>query len=95
MLNDIKLTSLGNTTIPNRDLASPSSTEEKQKKDAAAVTVNPHLGQLANTLTEEPNAERSVWIASLKHLIDNDSYDLNMSTLAKALAENPLVTKGL
>lgn len=95
MLNDIKLNSLGSTIIPNRDTASPSLAEEKKKTDANAITINPHLGQLANTLTEEPNAERSERIASIKQLIDNDSYVVNMGRLAEALAQSPLITKGL
>lgn len=95
MLNDIKLTSLGSAIIPNRDAASTSSAEENKKTEANAITVNPHLGQLASTLTDEQSAERSERIASLKQLIDNDSYVVNTGNLANALAASPLITKGL
>lgn len=93
MLNDIKLTAFSPaTTGKSEPTARP--LVENNKEPAADVTVTPKLGKLASALSESeetPCPKRAEKLASLKTLLQNDEYKLDMNTLAKRLSQCSLM----
>jgi anti-sigma28 factor (negative regulator of flagellin synthesis) len=94
MLNDIKLTTLNPATPGKAEPTARSRVADNSQGAAADVTLTPHLDKLASALSttdEAACAKRAEKLASLKTLLHNDEYKVDMSTLAKRLSQCSLL----
>lgn len=97
MINDIKINSLNMPVSGNQELKQKSAkdTVKDTDRDADDVTLAPHLGNLVVSLNETDIDEaRLDRIISLKNLINNNEYELDMESLSRRLSQNSLLTKG-
>lgn len=94
MLNDIKLTAYSPSTAAKPEAKARPLAQEEAKSATSDVTLTPQLGKLANALSEadEPHCkQRSEKLLTLKNLLQNDEYKVDMGTLAKRLGQCPLI----
>lgn len=94
MFNDIKLSAFTPATTAKVEPKARPLTQEESKPADLAVTLTPQLGKLASALSEPDEAissQRSEKLASLKAMIQNDEYKVDINTLAKKLGQYPLM----
>lgn len=94
MLNDIKLTTLSPATPGKAEPTARPTVSDNSQEAAADITLTPHLNKLANALSTPDEAaceKRAEKLASLKTLLHNDEYKVDMSTLAKRLSQCSLL----
>jgi hypothetical protein len=89
MLDDIKLSAFSPANTGKPGSAARPLLPGNSQGPAADVTLTPQLGKLA--ADEAPCPKRAEKIASLKTLLNNDEYKLDMSTLAKRLSQCSLL----
>ncbi len=97
MINDIKINGLNMPVSGNQELKQKSAKESVKdtERDAEDVTLAPHLGNLVVSLNETDMDEtRLDRIVTLKNLINNNEYALDMESLSRHLSQNSLLTKG-
>ena len=90
MINDIKINGLNMPVSGNQEL------KQKSVKDAVKDNdLAPHLGNLVVSLNETDMDETHLSrIVTLKNLINNNEYELDMESLSRRLSQNSLLTKG-
>ncbi len=97
MINDIKINGLNMPVSGNQELKQKSVKDavKDNDRDADDVTLAPHLGNLVVSLNETDMDETHLSrIVTLKNLINNNEYELDMESLSRRLSQNSLLTKG-
>lgn len=94
MFNDIKLTAFNPATAAKSEPKARLPVQEEAKPTASDVTLTPQLGKLASALSETDEVtseQRSEKLTSLKAMLQNDDYKIDINTLARRLGQSPLM----
>lgn len=94
MLDDIKLSAFSSPKAGQSQPSTRSLAKETNQAPAADVNVTPKLSKLANALSESDEStcpKRAGKLATLKTLLNNDEYKVDMNTLAKRLSQCSLM----